>query len=701
MLATHLFGERSAEFFGTFHASFFTMIQFVSGDGWASVSRSIFEEQGEMDSKVATFFATYYLVASVTLLNVVVAVLLDEFVQAVSQEKEHKEERRRQARAQELHTGVIDPVTRSLVEYEDDDDLNARIDAVYMRLDTDGDDDAGGLTFTKFQRGLKKMDIHMTQDEWEILTDHGKLTDANDMFDMLRFRSIMKGELWRFMRRELLNAINLGCTDEFRVNMMQQKLFDSKLSQHLLDIKASIGVNDALRRAGSAATEGCDGAEEVERTRSMLMNKHAESVQELKKHFDHQMALLEERLAARATSDASLAGKETYLGRVEVKETFRERRDGGGEVEEESSGLERAGSYSQGIEGNDRVNVRARTDALLTSAIAKGVGKGRGQSVKGMTRLTRKQRLTQRSVSPARKMVTNPAHHTPGATPATDGKGDSLLNGRDAGTRALVAGPSFCEMVALRCASIAGKLEGLEREEQGAKSLPLDPHTHAPNELILMPRSRSKMARSAPDLKMLAATSVDLQTIPRLDLVHLPTRDSQTNGVGAAATLTACATGMNGLEADENREGQHSLQHSLLPTRRDSVQPHGSGNDVVLLHSESCGAWRTPGTDLTSKQHGHKHLDWNEQKVASTKFNPDPPFGTDGSRWQHRGLTAKQEALPAAHAPLVSRSSNGSSQLCHQPPNNSNDDPHTLIDYTEKSLNSSASRRGSHSTFSM
>ena len=81
----------------------------------------------------------------------VVAVLLDEFVQAVSNEKEQvdaglrlacarkallvrstapryqdqvspcglqKEERRRQARAQELHKGVIDPVTRSLVEYE-------------------------------------------------------------------------------------------------------------------------------------------------------------------------------------------------------------------------------------------------------------------------------------------------------------------------------------------------------------------------------------------------------------------------------------------------------------------------------------------------------------------------------------------------------------------------------------------------------
>jgi hypothetical protein len=76
---------------------------------------------------------------------------------------------------------------------QDDDDLNARIDAVYMRLNKNDED---GLTFHEFRNGLKKMDIHLTQDDWEILTDHGKLTDESDVFDMLQFRIIMKGELW-------------------------------------------------------------------------------------------------------------------------------------------------------------------------------------------------------------------------------------------------------------------------------------------------------------------------------------------------------------------------------------------------------------------------------------------------------------------------------------------------------------------------
>jgi hypothetical protein len=53
--------------------------QVVSGDSWVSaVSRDIFAaaEEGESDfeSKVALFFTSYYLIGSVVLLNVVVAV---------------------------------------------------------------------------------------------------------------------------------------------------------------------------------------------------------------------------------------------------------------------------------------------------------------------------------------------------------------------------------------------------------------------------------------------------------------------------------------------------------------------------------------------------------------------------------------------------------------------------------------------------
>ena len=41
-----------------------------------------------------------------------------------------------------------------------------------------------------------RADIHLTQDDWEILTENGKLTGGVEMFSKQQFRAIMKGELW-------------------------------------------------------------------------------------------------------------------------------------------------------------------------------------------------------------------------------------------------------------------------------------------------------------------------------------------------------------------------------------------------------------------------------------------------------------------------------------------------------------------------
>ena len=57
----------------------------LSGDSWASgISRSLFAltggGSGKTETDVAFFFVSYLLINSVMLLNVVVAVLLDEFI---------------------------------------------------------------------------------------------------------------------------------------------------------------------------------------------------------------------------------------------------------------------------------------------------------------------------------------------------------------------------------------------------------------------------------------------------------------------------------------------------------------------------------------------------------------------------------------------------------------------------------------------
>ena len=116
-LGTHIFGERSPEHFADFLTSLFTMFQVVSGDGWAStISRSLFHE-GKTDHAVAFFFVSFYFINTIVLLNVVVAVLLDEFITAVTREKEDLDRLQIIENRKNNVTGILDPLTQNLKDF--------------------------------------------------------------------------------------------------------------------------------------------------------------------------------------------------------------------------------------------------------------------------------------------------------------------------------------------------------------------------------------------------------------------------------------------------------------------------------------------------------------------------------------------------------------------------------------------------------
>lgn len=83
VLAVDLYKSRSPQYFGKFSSSFFTMFQMLTGDEWSTVTRETFSSEGEMDHRVALFFCSYIVGAGIILMNIVVAVLLDEFIKAV------------------------------------------------------------------------------------------------------------------------------------------------------------------------------------------------------------------------------------------------------------------------------------------------------------------------------------------------------------------------------------------------------------------------------------------------------------------------------------------------------------------------------------------------------------------------------------------------------------------------------------------
>ena len=178
------------------------MLQVVSGDSWASaISRGLLNEldsdgNAKTDPLVAFFFVSYFLVASIVLLNVVVAVLLDEFMASVAHEKDEMMAELQAEAEKKRITGVLDPITQRISSFDDLEDLRAKIQQIYKQLD---DDQSGGLTFLEFKKNLKRLPqtsaIHMTQDDFDLICDYGRHLNASKEFGAGEFQTMMMGEV--------------------------------------------------------------------------------------------------------------------------------------------------------------------------------------------------------------------------------------------------------------------------------------------------------------------------------------------------------------------------------------------------------------------------------------------------------------------------------------------------------------------------
>jgi len=126
------------------------------------------EGEKQTQADVALFFVTYVLINSVMMLNVVVAVLLDEFLGSVARDKEERE-RLEQAEKEKLKvTGCLDELTLQLINFIDDEDLGAKIASIYHQLDADA---SGGLSFDEFKAAVKGLvgHVHLTRDDFDEL----------------------------------------------------------------------------------------------------------------------------------------------------------------------------------------------------------------------------------------------------------------------------------------------------------------------------------------------------------------------------------------------------------------------------------------------------------------------------------------------------------------------------------------------------
>ena len=77
---------------------------------------------------------------------------LDEFVQSVTRAKEEEELRSWTEKEKRKATGCLDPLTQSLVTFDDEEDLDDKIDGIFSKLD---EDSSGGLCYEEFRQWPK------------------------------------------------------------------------------------------------------------------------------------------------------------------------------------------------------------------------------------------------------------------------------------------------------------------------------------------------------------------------------------------------------------------------------------------------------------------------------------------------------------------------------------------------------------------
>ena len=114
--------------FGKFTDAMFTMLQVSTGDGWVTaIVRPKLDGTYANDAGAILFFTSYYILVSLIVMNIVVAILLDEFVTNVQAEDQQRAENKRI----EALNGPLDPLLEALTSFRTRGELNKQIHNLY------------------------------------------------------------------------------------------------------------------------------------------------------------------------------------------------------------------------------------------------------------------------------------------------------------------------------------------------------------------------------------------------------------------------------------------------------------------------------------------------------------------------------------------------------------------------------------------
>ena len=152
------------------------------------------------------FFVSYYFVSSIVLFNIIVAILLDEFINATAADKF-------QRRATTMNTNMaLDWVLTVLAGFSTPSEFHRSVQTLFRLCDNE---DQNYLSFQDLCDGLRRIcppekDGHvleLTLDDWEHITEDGRLCNAQGNLDLDGFEVMLRRQLCIFSLRRAATSV--------------------------------------------------------------------------------------------------------------------------------------------------------------------------------------------------------------------------------------------------------------------------------------------------------------------------------------------------------------------------------------------------------------------------------------------------------------------------------------------------------------
>ena len=211
VLAVDLFAQQDPENFGNLSRALFTILLVTTGEGWSEVAKQqmgLAAADGQFNRVIGFFFVIIVIACGLVMLNVVIAVLLDAFLESVSVDEASQAAENVHAAIQILEpNGPMDRLLGPLTHYGTQDDLEKKIASLFKLMDVDDD---GLLTKMHMREGLKKVaGVDLSDEDWTdmFLKDQDLRAADQGCFTLEQFTDFILAQLKLYVQRDINSAI--------------------------------------------------------------------------------------------------------------------------------------------------------------------------------------------------------------------------------------------------------------------------------------------------------------------------------------------------------------------------------------------------------------------------------------------------------------------------------------------------------------